>query len=60
MKKTDKHIGNVPFGHERTEDEIRPVPRLMELAQKVKNQYVAGVSVYSIANESGLTTRQVD
>lgn len=60
MKKTDKHIGNVPFGHERTEDgKIKPVPRLMELAQKVKDQYVAGAPVYSIANQSGLTTRQV-
>lgn len=60
MKKTDKHVGNIPFGHERTEDgKLREIPEQMAIANKVKHVYLAGVSVMEISANSGLTPRQV-
>ena len=61
MKKTDKHVGNIPFGHERKEDgTLAEIPEMMAVAKRVKDQYIAGVPVASIATNSKiLTVRQV-
>ena len=60
MKKTDKHVGNIPFGHERTADgKLREIPEEMAIANQVKHGYLAGVSVMEISASSGLTPRQV-
>ena len=62
MKKTDKHIGQVPFGHRRNEEgKLQEIPELMAFANKVKQNYIAGVPVSDIARSSEglLTIRQV-
>tara|TARA_B100000035_G_scaffold276830_1_gene254751 strand:+ start:694 stop:1302 length:609 start_codon:yes stop_codon:yes gene_type:complete len=60
MKKTDKHIGNIPFGHRRTEDgKLAQIPEELAIANKVKEQYLMGIPVVSIAGTHGLTARQV-
>ena len=62
MKKTDKHVGQVPFGHRRDEEgKLQEIPELMAMAKKVKEHYVAGVPVSDIVRASGgtLTVRQV-
>jgi hypothetical protein len=62
MKKTDKHVGQVPFGHRRDEQgKLQEIPELMAMAKKVKQHYVAGVPVSDIARASSghLTIRQV-
>ena len=62
MKKTDKHVGQVPFGYRRDEEgKLQEIPELMAMAKKVKEHYVAGVPVSDIVRSSGntLTVRQV-
>ena len=62
MKKTDKHVGQVPFGHRRDEEgKLQEIPELMAMAKKVKHHYLAGVPVSDIARASSghLTIRQV-
>lgn len=60
MKKTDKHIGNVPFGHIRDGDgKLREDPEQMAVANRVKEQYLMGIPVVSIAGTHGMTARQV-
>lgn len=62
MKKTDKHVGQVPFGHRRDEEgKLKEIPELMAMAKKVKQHYVAGVPVSDIARASSghLSIRQV-
>ena len=60
MKKTDKHVGNIPFGHRRTEDgKLAQIPEELAIANKVKEQYLMGIPVVSIAGTHGLTARQV-
>jgi hypothetical protein len=62
MKKTDKHVGQVPFGHRRDEQgKLQEIPELMAMAKKVKHHYLAGVPVSDIARASSglLTIRQV-
>lgn len=60
MKKTDKHVGNIPFGHKRTEDgKLAQIPEELAIANKVKEQYLMGIPVVSIAGTHGLTARQV-
>lgn len=62
MKKTSKHVGNVPFGHQRIEDgTIREIPEEMALARSIADMYKAGFPVMqiSIKTEGKLTPRQV-
>lgn len=61
MKKSDKHIGNVPFGHVRNDDgQLQEVPHLMDIANKVRQDYIAGLPVAVIAHNTGLlSVRQV-
>lgn len=62
MKNTDKHIGNLPFGHRRLDDgTIQPISSEMELANSIKEMYQAGYPVTEISFKTNgkLTTRQV-
>lgn len=62
MKKTTKHVGNVPFGHQRLEDgTIQEIPEEMALARSIADMYRAGFPVMeiSIKSEGKLTPRQV-
>lgn len=62
MKKTDKHVGQVPFGHRRDEQgKLQQIPEMMAVANAVKKHYVAGVPVSDIVRSSNglLNIRQV-
>lgn len=62
MKKTTKHVGNVPFGHQRLEDgTIQEIPEEMALARSIADMYRAGFPVMeiSIKSQGKLTPRQV-
>jgi hypothetical protein len=62
MKKTDKHVGQVPFGHRRDEEgKLQEIPEMMTIANAVKKHYIAGVPVTDIARSSKglLSIRQV-
>ena len=62
MKKTKKHVGNVPFGHRRLEDgSIEEIPEEMALAKSIAEMYRAGFPVMqiSIKSEGRLTPRQI-
>lgn len=60
MKKTDKHVGNVPFGHVLDANgQLQEVPHLMDIANKVRQAYIVGTPVAQIAGEHNLTVRQV-
>lgn len=62
MKKTTKHVGNVPFGHQRLEDgTIQEIPEEMALARSIADMYRAGFPVMEISAKSQgkLTPRQV-
>ncbi len=62
VKKTDKHVGQVPFGHRRDDEgKLQEIPEMMAMANEVKKHYIAGVPVTDIARASGghLSIRQV-
>ena len=62
MKKTDKHVGQVPFGHRRDEaGKLQEIAELMAVANQVKHHYAAGVPVSDIVRSTNglLNVRQV-
>lgn len=62
MKKTTKHVGNLPFGHQRLEDgTIQEIPEEMALARSIADMYKAGFPVMeiSVKSQGKLTPRQV-
>jgi len=62
MKKTDKHVGQVAFGHRRDEEgKLQEIPEMMAIANAVKQHYIAGVPVTDIVRSSNglLNIRQV-
>ena len=62
MKNTDRHVGNIPFGHLRKEDgTIVAVPEKMKLAQEVGELYKDGVAVSEITymTDGELSARQI-
>ena len=59
MKKTDKHIGNVPRHIRDGDGKLREDPEQMAVANRVKEQYLMGIPVASIAGTHGMTARQV-
>ena len=62
MKNTSKHIGNVPYGHKRTEEgTLVTIPEKIELARNVGTWYREGVAVSEISAKTNfqLSARQI-